>query len=749
MLSRLVSASLAAPAAECLFFFDEATTTLLAAAERGYDPLLAEIERVFTAATGAKRATVLLRTGESWESPEDLRRADVHARANMTVSDEVLRDGACVAIASGLFAPVRRNEVAVLVEGAPLRADALEVATPLARIAEMALTLCEKSEEAARALDEIDVLQHLSARIMKSHDLEEILLRITHEAKRLLAADICGIMLRENDEIVMRRCVGNHAPETAALRMRPGQGVAGRVFATLEPCRVEDYLASCDAISTDFFHLARAEKVRSAIAAPVLSQGEIRGVLEVWRRRPSIFTVQDSQRLAALANLTSIAIENARLYNTLQSTVDDLERANVLLATRCASIHTSNTFQHDLMRLLLEERSLASLAARATEHARCGVIILDTRLGVEAASAVPAESLPGHRAAIAALVTRESSVVTDTVTGTSGDKTLLVQAIAAGAERFGWVAFVLGARPDESSDLAIRQVAIAVALYFAEQRAGSLARAETLEALTWDVLEGKDEVRRAALSRAREMRVDLDQPLRVAFCDVPGVGDVGAGTLADLELRRRRMRDLCLQPTISGGKLLASSTRGDRLALIYSGLAVAEAERVGQRLLVRMAQEMPGVTISIGMSGICPAPFDLPNAAREARISLDVAARRHPVRVAVYEQIGIVGLLLSLREDSDLSRVADTSLGGVFALAPSLRDPLLETLRTFFDTNCSQQATARCLGVHPKTVSYRLGKLTELTGLDLSNHEDRLLADIALRLRDLTCPVKPEGRERP
>ena len=44
----------------------------------------------------------------------------------------------------------------------------------------------------------------------------------------------------------------------------------------------------------------------------------------------------------------------------------------------------------------------------------------------------------------------------------------------------------------------------------------------------------------------------------------------------------------------------------------------------------------------------------------------------------------------------------------------------------------SVQAAAQRLGVHRKTISYRLDKVAELTGLDLSTHDDRLVADLSL-----------------
>src|SRR5215470_14765084 len=59
---------------------------------------------------------------------------------------------------------------------------------------------------------------------------------------------------------------------------------------------------------------------------------------------------------------------------------------------------------------------------------------------------------------------------------------------------------------------------------------------------------------------------------------------------------------------------------------------------------------------------------------------------------------------------------------------------LLRTLRAFFDADCSQRTAAERLFVHHKTLRYRLGRIQQLTGLDLGRHEDRMRADLALRL---------------
>jgi DNA-binding PucR family transcriptional regulator len=56
------------------------------------------------------------------------------------------------------------------------------------------------------------------------------------------------------------------------------------------------------------------------------------------------------------------------------------------------------------------------------------------------------------------------------------------------------------------------------------------------------------------------------------------------------------------------------------------------------------------------------------------------------------------------------------------------------TLRAFLDAFGDIPAAARRASVHPNTFRYRLRRLTELSGLDLADPEQRLLAELELRL---------------
>ena len=51
----------------------------------------------------------------------------------------------------------------------------------------------------------------------------------------------------------------------------------------------------------------------------------------------------------------------------------------------------------------------------------------------------------------------------------------------------------------------------------------------------------------------------------------------------------------------------------------------------------------------------------------------------------------------------------------------------------FLASGCSWQRTATDLGIHRNTVLYRLKRMKELAGLDLTNLETRFIIQLALR----------------
>ena len=58
----------------------------------------------------------------------------------------------------------------------------------------------------------------------------------------------------------------------------------------------------------------------------------------------------------------------------------------------------------------------------------------------------------------------------------------------------------------------------------------------------------------------------------------------------------------------------------------------------------------------------------------------------------------------------------------------------MNTLRAYLEHDGHVQRAARALCIHPKTMSYRLGRIETLTGMDVGSQEDRFNAQLALKI---------------
>ncbi|MGY1711324.1 PucR family transcriptional regulator [Geodermatophilus sp. SYSU D00758] len=131
-----------------------------------------------------------------------------------------------------------------------------------------------------------------------------------------------------------------------------------------------------------------------------------------------------------------------------------------------------------------------------------------------------------------------------------------------------------------------------------------------------------------------------------------------------------------------------------------------------------------------GVSSVGRGTADLAGRFAQARLAARVAAavpRFSPV--AHWDGLGSWRLLAALPGPDPV-------------VGPLLADPVLTaTAEAWLDAGAGATRTARELGVHRQTLYYRLGRIAELTGLDLADGDDRLLLHASLRAARLTGPA--------
>jgi DNA-binding PucR family transcriptional regulator len=190
----------------------------------------------------------------------------------------------------------------------------------------------------------------------------------------------------------------------------------------------------------------------------------------------------------------------------------------------------------------------------------------------------------------------------------------------------------------------------------------------------------------------------------------------------------------------------ALAMHGLSIALLCSDQPLDDVERLTQRIALRLGEALDGRSVVIGGSSRCLHAHALHVAYREAQIALDVVRQLGRTGAVIYDRAGVVGMLLGLRHEVGMQRFLELNLGGLLREEEKQRHQLLHTLRVFFDVNCSHEVASQRLGVHRKTIAHRLAKISELTGLDLSTHDDRLVADLSLYVYRMLSGL-PEGPE--
>ena len=124
----------------------------------------------------------------------------------------------------------------------------------------------------------------------------------------------------------------------------------------------------------------------------------------------------------------------------------------------------------------------------------------------------------------------------------------------------------------------------------------------------------------------------------------------------------------------------------------------------------------------------------------EARIALEAAAIANgaaPPAVASYRDMGASQLLLNLQDDEALALYCQSVLGPLEEDGGEYGEELIRSLEAFIEQNGQWEKAARELFCHRHTLRYRIRKVEELTGRDLSNARDRIDFWLALRGREL------------
>jgi len=178
-----------------------------------------------------------------------------------------------------------------------------------------------------KRVEELAVLNEMSTSLSSTLDLDEVLTLIMERINAVLKVEAGSLLLIDDEtgELVFQIALGEKAEGVKPFRLPMGVGIVGHVAQSGEPLMISDaqkdhrHFKAVD-VTTDFL-------TRSILCVPMIFKGKVIGVIEIMNKLEGDFAESDLTLLNSIATYAAIALENARLHQSVLA-----ERDRVVVA---------------------------------------------------------------------------------------------------------------------------------------------------------------------------------------------------------------------------------------------------------------------------------------------------------------------------------------------------------------------------------------------------------------------------------
>lgn len=173
---------------------------------------------------------------------------------------------------------------------------------------------------AERRLRDVGALYRADESLYGALSTERVLQALVDVVTDVLEADQSVVLTSDaaGERLVVAASRGFAEEALARLSLAPAEGAMGKVIRSRRPLAIADIDSAEETDVT--LQTAAAEGVRSMLLVPILVDDRVFGVLLVSYRQPRRFADEEQRLFVALAQRTTLALENARLYEQARQT---------------------------------------------------------------------------------------------------------------------------------------------------------------------------------------------------------------------------------------------------------------------------------------------------------------------------------------------------------------------------------------------------------------------------------------------
>ncbi len=195
--------------------------------------------------------------------------------------------------------------------------------------------------------------------INSAMNLDEALLVITREACELMEAKMCSLLMLDDscDWLDLRANYGAGEGYITKPRLSVSDSLLGTVVRRKKPLQVQNVQASSHYQNVE---IARNEGLVSLLSVPLIYRGNAIGTLSIYTSVLHVFSNEEVRILSALAEMSGIAIEKARLYERLVDVEEEIRQNEKLSAIGLLAAEVAHEIRNPLtvMKMLYHSLNL-------------------------------------------------------------------------------------------------------------------------------------------------------------------------------------------------------------------------------------------------------------------------------------------------------------------------------------------------------------------------------------------------------
>ncbi|MFZ5631418.1 MAG: XylR N-terminal domain-containing protein [Bacillota bacterium] len=603
-------------------------------------------------------------------------------------------------------------------------------------------TLLEEERERAKtwqAMNQaiIDISTNLSSSNMP--------VKTVDYAQKLLRAQkaVMAVVTERKKRILLYETMGREKINTRVLT--ESSGLVTSILESREP--VESYGVPRAIQGLDI-------EIKGLLGIPLYLRKELIGALIVINKSGGgQFSQHDREILGFLGAHSAVALGNARVYEhtnqKLQENIAELYRVNSLLLAEHEALQKSTHIHNRLTSLVLEGHGLEEIGRNLAVILSRPVIIADQFFNI-ISSSVPGGGAGDigqvwqdtiqearFREKMATLFAEKRLINIAAAKKSNPQSNLVVASIMAGSDNLGFVATLEGNRPLSQLDcMAVEHAGTVIALDLLKQKASFETERRLKKDFLEELLEGKLDNEEVIIRRAEKLGLDLTGTFRVVAIDfIPKAAVAPPESYCKgkslFQAVDRVVSQVSPNIVVIGkkvniiGLLILDETR-EKQAATHLRNMTGEMER-------RFNDIFPDYIWRAGISSPCRGVSGFAASYQEACITIDIIkSLNYRNKCQAHELLGVFGLLNINAEQ--FKKFIDRVIGPLLKYDEKHNSHLVQTLMLYFNNNCNIQKAARNGFMNSSTMKYRLRRISEIAGINLSHPETNLQVQLALKM---------------